>query len=268
MIGLLILDALDHFSLEWTPADRKMENQQPVTECSTPATLTLEGSLLVVKSKNQMKREVKWQRKLDARLKYKAENPKKKKRSNRAAIKRDVDFTGSVLIDISYYNMMTKSECDSLAAQVARLYASNRRSENGFNLSILDPNQFFRQNILNRKYPDHSRWAVSWKDECAFDPSSYVYLSADSEVILESIDPSLTYIIGGLVDRNRHKRSSFERAQALGIPTARLPIKENCDLKASHILTVLHVFEIMLKFRHTGDWATAITECLPQRKLK
>lgn len=34
-----------------------------------------------------------------------------------------------------------------------------------------------------------------------------IYLSADSENVLETVDMDSTYIIGGIVDRNRHKVS-------------------------------------------------------------
>lgn len=39
----------------------------------------------------------------------------------------------------------------------------------------------------------------------AFKAQEYVYLSADSDYELETLSESQTYIIGGIVDRNRHK---------------------------------------------------------------
>jgi Trm5-related predicted tRNA methylase len=39
--------------------------------------------------------------------------------------------------------------------------------------------------------------------------SRYIYLSGDAEEILQNIEDDKIYIIGGLVDRNRHKVRNF-----------------------------------------------------------
>ena len=105
----------------------------------------------------------------------------------------------------------------------------------------------------------------------------FVYLTGDSPNTLSTLDNNTTYIIGGIVDRNRLKRAAIDRAQSissndqssLNITTARLPLDENCDFKGStRILTCNHVFEILQKYRENGykDWGKAIMEVLPCRK--
>lgn len=102
-----------------------------------------------------------------------------------------------------------------------------------------------------------------------------VYLTGDSEETLSTLDNNTTYIIGGIVDRNRLKRAAIDRAEAIGssstlpIKTARLPLNEHLDFKAStRVLTCNHVFEILLKFRENGyqDWGKAVLSVLPDRK--
>lgn len=39
-----------------------------------------------------------------------------------------------------------------------------------------------------------------------------MYLTADAEEELTTVDPSKVYIIGAFVDRNRHKNACFEKA--------------------------------------------------------
>ena len=96
-----------------------------------------------------------------------------------------------------------------------------------------------------------------------------VYLTGDSANTLTTLDNNTTYIIGGIVDRNRHKLVAANRAESLGIPTARLPLEENCNFNGStRILTCNHVFDLLLKFREGGckDWKEAILSVLPGRK--
>ncbi len=65
--------------------------------------------------------------------------------------------------------------------------------------------------------------------------------SADAEEELTELDPSRAYIIGGIVDRNRYKGLCRSRAEAGGIKTARLPIRDYLRLQAAPVMTVNQV---------------------------
>ena len=93
-----------------------------------------------------------------------------------------------------------------------------------------------------------------------------MYLTSDAEESLTSLDPSCAYIIGGLVDRNRLKGATYQKAKSLGIRTAKLPIREHVKLNATHVLTVNHVLEILLNFAATNSWPEALSCILPKRK--
>jgi tRNA (guanine9-N1)-methyltransferase len=104
----------------------------------------------------------------------------------------------------------------------------------------------------------------------------FVYLTGDSPHTLTTLNDNTTYIIGGIVDRNRLKLATLHRAEyinnqlpQLNVTTARLPLEEYLDFKGStRILTCNHVFEILLHYRANGytDWRTAIMAVLPCRK--
>ncbi|KFZ09996.1 hypothetical protein V501_05382 [Pseudogymnoascus sp. VKM F-4519 (FW-2642)] len=93
-----------------------------------------------------------------------------------------------------------------------------------------------------------------------------VYLSSDSEHTLDSLSPYTTYVIGGIVDKNRHKGLCHKRANELGIPTAKLPIGEYMQMQSRTVLTTNHVVEIMANWLETGDWGEAFLKAIPKRK--
>lgn len=95
---------------------------------------------------------------------------------------------------------------------------------------------------------------------------SIVYLSSDSPHTLETLSPNTSYIIGGIVDKNRHKGLCYKRACERGIPTAKLPIGKYMTMQSRSVLAINHVVEIMLKWLETGDWGEAFLSVIPKRK--
>lgn len=93
-----------------------------------------------------------------------------------------------------------------------------------------------------------------------------IYLSSESDNILTELKPNSTYIIGGLVDKNRHKGVCHKRAEERGIKTAKLPIGEFLEMRSRQVLVTNHVLEIMLKWLEFGDWGKAFMAVLPERK--
>ncbi|ORY28623.1 guanine-1-methyltransferase-domain-containing protein [Naematelia encephala] len=95
-----------------------------------------------------------------------------------------------------------------------------------------------------------------------------VYLSADSEEELTTLSEDEIYIIGGLVDRNRFKNICQDKADKLGIRTARLPIGTYLqNLPTRKVLTVNQVFEILVNYIATQSWKEAFEAVMPQRKF-
>jgi tRNA (guanine9-N1)-methyltransferase len=93
-----------------------------------------------------------------------------------------------------------------------------------------------------------------------------IYLTSDSEHTLTHLSPYSTYIVGGIVDRNRHKGICYKRAMDRGIRTAKLPIGDYLNMTSRFVLATNHVVEIMLRWLECGDWAEALSRVIPKRK--
>jgi tRNA (guanine9-N1)-methyltransferase len=111
-----------------------------------------------------------------------------------------------------------------------------------------------------------------------------VYLTSDSTTTLDTLNDDTIYVIGGIVDRNRLKYATINRAEKeLIVSTAKLPLTEyltstipistTTKSKNEEIrnvpLTVNHVFDIMLKYKqYNNNWDRAFQDVLPSRKDK
>lgn len=93
-----------------------------------------------------------------------------------------------------------------------------------------------------------------------------VYLTSESPNVLTELSPYSTYIVGGLVDKNRHKGICYKLASERGIKTAKLPIDEYMELQSRKVLATNHVVEIMVRWLECGDWGEAFLKVIPKRK--
>jgi len=99
-----------------------------------------------------------------------------------------------------------------------------------------------------------------------FPKEKLVYLSPESKNILTEIDHSKVYIIGGIVDDNRLKGISFQKATEQEIYTSKFPIKQYVQNYSTQSLNVNHAFAIMLDVAAHNDWSKAFADHIPKRK--
>lgn len=93
-----------------------------------------------------------------------------------------------------------------------------------------------------------------------------VYLSADSATEIDALDSGTTYVVGGIVDRNRFKGLTESKARALGIATARLPLEHHLKLLGAWALTTCHVVAILQHWCDSRNWGAACAAAVPARK--
>jgi tRNA (guanine9-N1)-methyltransferase len=175
-------------------------------------------------------------------------------------------------LDCSFENVMTPKEIYSLASQIRFCYAYNKKAKHPVNAKVTNLSGATLEHLQNvsgfdqwvHRAFEHTEQGLL---DAYPDKTKLVYLTSDSENVLETLEDDKVYIIGGIVDRNRLKWAAINRAEELGIATAKLPITDYLSMVTTKVLTCNHVFEILLKYRERGnDWKKAFLEVLPVRK--
>ncbi|KAI9017708.1 guanine-1-methyltransferase-domain-containing protein [Gaertneriomyces semiglobifer] len=179
-----------------------------------------------------------------------------------------------VIIDLQFQDKMIDKEHKSTAQQLGRCYAINRNTKRPVKLTFSSFGGAVKGK-LEIQAKDYMNWTKPGKTQLTLTPEPYhtvtepthlVYLTADSPNEIEDLDETKTYVIGGIVDKNRYKNLCYNEAQKQGIATAKLPLGKYIDLKTRKVLTINHVFEIMIKYLVERDWEKVLLEVLPPRK--
>lgn len=239
-------------------------NKIEVTSSETATNVTIDNGQLnreEVLSKRKQKKLLKMA-KWEEQKKIKRQQEKEKKRQKRAkevelgilgpshkrkmlkANKMDKSSNlVSVAIDFDYDELMLDKDIAKCAKQMLRVYTENRKSSMPIRLHFTSIRENSRiKNALSRN-DGYTNWDVKIHEESyfnLFDHNSIVYLSSDSENVLNELDQNAVYIIGGLVDHNHHKGLSLQRAEEKGFKTARLPLSEHIEMKTRSVLTIVH----------------------------
>ncbi|KAI8810069.1 guanine-1-methyltransferase-domain-containing protein [Cladochytrium replicatum] len=252
-------------------------------ESDEPASLREEA--IAPMSKNARKKAAKklLQEQRRAEWKAKGKERKQEKKRKRAELKEQGIFVPgrkryrvddqtpidiSVVIDLDFSEFMSQKERASMAKQLRHAYGYNRTTPRPVKLVASSFVGLMKAAILHSE-PSCDRWRMSLDErpfQEIFEKEKLVYLTADSDNVLDDLDEGKVYIIGGIVDRNRHKGLCFKRAQELGIATAQLPLGQHVKMSSRRVLATNHVFEIMARYLAEKDWEKAILAVLPKRK--
>ncbi|KAL9014272.1 MAG: hypothetical protein Q9173_001081 [Seirophora scorigena] len=208
----------------------------------------------------------------------------------------------SFVIDCGFDDLMLDGERKSLASQITRSYSDNCRAPFRSCLFVSSFGGHLKERYDTVLSGNHRNWkgirflegdfeeAAHQADELmkgdsggklagAFrqiesthpaepdaEPGEVVYLTSDSPDTLTELKPYSTYIIGGIVDKNRHKGICYKRAMDRGMKTAKLPIGNYMEMTSRFVLATNHVVEIMLRWLQLRDWAMAFLQVIPKRK--
>jgi len=238
---------------------------------------------LIGLSKNQTKKLYK-KRFLEETKQERRKNERERKKEKKKALKeagieiprkmrlrdyKDIEYCNQrIVIDLDFFDLMAECDVRMVIKQVNRCYAMNRKAKHPLKLyasSFVGP----IKDMFTELQPGSIHWDFLFEERHyldAFPKDQIVYLTSDSDNVLESLDESKVYIIGGLVDHNNHKEHCLRKAIERGIGHCQLPIGKYVNMATRKVLTINHVFEIISKFLETKDWKESFFSVLPKRK--
>ena len=191
-----------------------------------------------------------------------------------ARLKKVVGTGIKVCIDFQFEGMMIEKELTHLVNQAKRVYSSNKSATNPFDLHFINLQKSSKTyQMCCDKNTGFESYIVSISDFGAtemFEAENVIYLTPDSETVLEELSQDHVYVIGGLVDDSVKKNTSHHYCEAARLKTVRLPIPEfmlrsEGGGSFKQILTINQVFDILLDFHQTGAWETALGKHVPAK---
>jgi len=176
------------------------------------------------------------------------------------------------VMDCEFSHLMSSDkEWTSLCHQFRFVYERNCKTSTPMKLTFTGVQGAFASH-LKRIIGGFDNWHVATHEKPmrealgAEERAKLVYLTADSDVELTTLSPEKIYVIGAIVDRNRHKLLTLNKAKELGIAHARLPIKDHLKMHGTSVLTVNQTFDILVNHLESGDWGDAVAAAVPRRK--
>ena len=159
------------------------------------------------RAEKRKEREEKWrQKRKEARKAKTAAN--KARRYAKKAERDQPDPTHTVLFDLSFDEKMTDKEIRSLTQQLMFCRGVNRRVQKPVKIVCTSLNGRTAQRLDTAISGFHTwkNWTTDERPYTELYPrDSVVYLSGDATDTLLTLEPDKIYIIGGIVDHNRHK---------------------------------------------------------------
>lgn len=181
-----------------------------------------------------------------------------------------LNFGQDFVIDLDLPYEMEDKEVRSLHSQMEEIYRTNRWLWEPYKIHLCGYNA--DNQVMNNLVSslESQLWHVT--PECfthVFPPERLVYLSPDSPNVLTEYSQDDVYILGALIDKRIPKKYTYDKAQRLGIRSARLDLGTYLHLTRQKLpyLAFSDVFQVMIDARDTdGNWIYAFRNLIDGRK--
>jgi len=172
-----------------------------------------------------------------------------------------------VCIDLSFGHLMINKDMAKTIKQILRVYTENRRAKAPMQLHLSSFKDRCKEEMSRHNGYEH--WDINFHESHYLDlfpKEKLIYLTSDSDNVINKLEDDKIYIIGGLVDHNAHKGICYQKAVEEGISHGQLPIGEYFWMKQRKVLTINQVFEILIRVSEGVSFKEAFELILPKRK--
>lgn len=157
---------------------------------------------------------------------------------------------------------MTPRNKHSLARQLKLAYGHNKQSATPLELHLAGLAHAEEHGGMLPPDGNWRRWSVAQHQESASEvwpASQCVWLSPDAmQPLGDVLDPDAIYVIGGIVDPAVRRGVTLERAEQSGARSARLPLREHCDLRHGSVLSLYAVAQLLGSVSGGVSWEESI----------
>lgn len=175
-----------------------------------------------------------------------------------------------IIFDCSFNHTMRQYDQACAARQIRGSIIANREASTPFVMhfcNLSKSSSFWRHMQDEITYLDDVPIHIHEQDITeVISPDRLVYLSPNSDNILETFNPSDCYVIGCIVDRGEKVPLTLDKANKLNIRTARLPIDRFVQFRLHKELNLDHVMRIMLTAKISRNWQREIVRHIPVHK--
>lgn len=175
-----------------------------------------------------------------------------------------------VIFDCSFNHTMRAYDQACAARQIRGSIIANRAATEPFVMhfcNLAKGSTFWQMLQTEMAYLDDVPIQVHEQDITqVIAPERLVYLSPNSDHVLEELNPSDCYVIGCIVDRGEKVPLTLDKATKLNIRTARLPIDRFVSFRMHKELNLDHVMQILLTAKDSSDWQKKIIKHIPNHK--
>jgi len=136
------------------------------------------------------------------------------KKANKKRKLHEIEFHGTVVIDVAFEDQMTPKELKSLVTQLLFSYGANNKADKPVRLYITGMGPQLKEQL--KKMEGFPNWKifVEQRDYLeVFPKETLVYLTSESDNVMTTMENDKVYVIGGIVDHNRLKGITFKKSK-------------------------------------------------------